>query len=55
VGAGKTEVALFSALIAIQNGFQTVLMAPTEILATQHYEKLTKRLEILGKKAAFPP
>ncbi len=53
VGAGKTEVALFSALIAIENGFQVVLMAPTEILATQHYEKLTKRLESLGKTSGF--
>jgi ATP-dependent DNA helicase RecG len=53
VGAGKTEVALFSALIAVENGFQTVLMAPTEILATQHYEKLSKRFEVLGKKTGF--
>ena len=36
VGSGKTIVALMSALIAVDNGFQTCLMAPTEILATQH-------------------
>lgn len=37
VGAGKTIVALEAALIAIENGYQAALMAPTEILATQHY------------------
>ena len=37
VGSGKTVVALMSMLIAIDNGFQTCIMAPTEILASQHY------------------
>ncbi len=37
VGSGKTIVALLSALIALDNGFQACIMAPTEILATQHY------------------
>lgn len=37
VGSGKTIVALEAAVVAIQNGYQVVLMAPTEILATQHY------------------
>jgi ATP-dependent DNA helicase RecG len=37
VGSGKTVVALMAMLIAIDNGFQTCIMAPTEILATQHY------------------
>jgi ATP-dependent DNA helicase RecG len=37
VGSGKTIVALQAALIAIENGYQSALMAPTEILATQHY------------------
>jgi ATP-dependent DNA helicase RecG len=37
VGSGKTIVAMQAALVAIENGYQTALMAPTEILATQHY------------------
>ncbi len=40
VGSGKTVVALMSMLIAIDNGFQTCIMAPTEILATQHYQTI---------------
>ncbi|MBP1638068.1 MAG: ATP-dependent helicase RecG, partial [Bacteroidetes bacterium] len=46
VGSGKTLVALMTMLIAIDNGFQACIMAPTEILATQHYASIT---EILGK------
>lgn len=45
VGSGKTIVALISMLIARDNGFQSVLMAPTEILADQHYKTITKLLE----------
>ena len=44
VGSGKTLVALMSMLIALDNGFQTCMMAPTEILAAQHYETITKLL-----------
>ncbi len=40
VGSGKTVVALMSMLIAIDNGFQTCMMAPTEILANQHYQTI---------------
>ncbi len=40
VGCGKTVVAFVAALIAIDNGYQVALMAPTEILADQHYSKL---------------
>lgn len=48
VGSGKTAVAAACAYFAAKNGFQTALMAPTEILATQHYETLRKFLEPLG-------
>jgi ATP-dependent DNA helicase RecG len=44
VGSGKTIVALQAALIAIENGYQAALMAPTEILATQHYLSARKLL-----------
>ncbi len=44
VGSGKTIVALQAALVAIENGFQAALMAPTEILATQHYLSARKLL-----------
>ncbi len=42
VGSGKTIVALLSMLIAIDNGFQATIMAPTEILATQHYNAISE-------------
>lgn len=47
VGSGKTLVALMTMLIALDNGFQTCLMAPTEILANQHYESFMRLLEHL--------
>jgi len=45
VGSGKTIVALEAAVIAMENGYQVALMAPTEILATQHYLSARKILE----------
>jgi ATP-dependent DNA helicase RecG len=48
VGSGKTLVALMSMLIALDNGFQSALMAPTEILAQQHYNTLVRMTEGLG-------
>ena len=48
VGSGKTLVALMSMLIAIDNGYQACLMAPTEILANQHYETICKMVEGIG-------
>jgi ATP-dependent DNA helicase RecG len=44
VGSGKTIVALLSMLIALDNGYQAVLMAPTEILAAQHYQSISALL-----------
>ena len=44
VGSGKTMVAVLSALMAIDNGFQSCLMAPTEILAQQHYRSISNLL-----------
>ncbi len=49
VGSGKTLVALMAITIAIENGYQTAFMAPTEILAEQHYLSLKGFLEDLGK------
>ncbi|HEU4747881.1 MAG TPA: DEAD/DEAH box helicase, partial [Gemmatimonadaceae bacterium] len=48
VGSGKTIVALFAALLAIENGYQAAVMAPTELLAEQHARTFTKLLEPLG-------
>ncbi len=47
VGSGKTMVALLTMLIAIDNGYQTSLMAPTEILATQHYSSIKELLNTM--------
>ncbi len=51
VGSGKTIVAVQAMLIAIENGYQAALMAPTEILATQHYLAARKLLERAGEKS----
>ena len=53
VGSGKTLVALMCMLIALDNGFQACLMAPTEILATQHYETFLEMLEGMDIKVAL--
>ena len=48
VGSGKTMVAVLSALIAVGNGYQTCIMAPTEVLAQQHYSNICKYLAPTG-------
>ena len=53
VGSGKTMVALLSMLMALDNGYQSVLMAPTEILAQQHYLSISESVQGLGIKIAF--
>ncbi len=53
VGSGKTICALMTMLMALDNGYQACLMAPTEILAQQHYNNLTEDLEGLGINIGF--
>jgi len=53
VGSGKTIVAFMTMLIAIDNGYQACLMAPTEILATQHAQTLAELAEPIGVKIAL--
>lgn len=53
VGSGKTVVGLMSMLMALDNGFQACLMAPTEILAQQHYNSISETVEGLGIEIAF--
>lgn len=53
VGSGKTVVAALAAAQAIDNGYQAALMAPTEILAEQHFRKLAGWLEPLGVSVAW--
>lgn len=48
VGSGKTAVAMLALAKAAENGYQGCLMAPTEILAEQHYKEMQKVLEPLG-------
>jgi ATP-dependent DNA helicase RecG len=55
VGSGKTIVAMQAALVAIENGYQTALMVPTEILATQHYLSARKLLgDVLSPRTGKP-
>ena len=53
VGSGKTMVAVLSSLIAVANGYQACLMAPTEVLANQHFANISKYLAPTGVKAAL--
>lgn len=53
VGSGKTIVALFSLLLALDNGFQACIMAPTEILAEQHYANFCDMLKYLPVRTAL--
>ncbi|NYT52814.1 MAG: ATP-dependent DNA helicase RecG [Candidatus Vesicomyosocius endoextente] len=53
VGSGKTIIAVFACLQAIENGFQTIIIAPTEILAAQHLQGFSNYLTPLGIEIAF--
>jgi ATP-dependent DNA helicase RecG len=53
VGSGKTVVAAYAALQAVENNFQAAVMAPTEILAEQHFQNFTQWAEPLGLKVAW--
>ncbi len=48
VGSGKTIVALFAAMLAMENGYQAAIMAPTELLAEQHMDTMTRLLAPIG-------
>ncbi len=52
VGSGKTLVALMSMLLAVDNGYQACMMAPTEILARQHFATITRMLDGMDVKVA---
>ena len=52
VGAGKTIVAVLAAVVAMENGFQVAVMAPTEILAEQHYRTIVKLLSLSRRSEA---
>ncbi len=53
VGCGKTIIAMLSMLVALDNGFQSCLMAPTEVLAIQHYYSIKKMFSKIGMKIAL--
>ena len=52
VGSGKTVIAFLSMVLSAENGFQSALMVPTEVLANQHYEGFLKLMEEQG--LSFP-
>lgn len=54
VGSGKTVIAFLAMIMAARNGYQSALMAPTEVLARQHYEKLCKMKEDYGLDHLHP-
>ena len=53
VGSGKTVIAALAAMVAVGSGWQATLMAPTELLARQHYERLSPWLEPLGVRVGW--
>ncbi len=53
VGSGKTVIAMLALVKTVENGYQGALMAPTEILASQHYEGFCRQLEPLGLQIGF--
>ncbi len=53
VGAGKTVVAMAALLVAVRHGYQAALMAPTEILAEQHYMGIRRTMETLGVRVSL--
>lgn len=53
VGSGKTAVAMTAALMAVKNGYQAALMAPTEVLASQHYESFKEFFDKFGIKVCL--
>lgn len=53
VGSGKTAVAIMAILACVKNGYQAAFMAPTEVLAMQHYESVQKDLGVFGVRTAL--